>query len=127
MLWFGGKRKVAPQVWAALGDVDSYAETFAGSLAVLLDRPTWHSGATETVNDADQYLANFWRALSHDPEQVAHHADCTTLARNYDFRDEVSNGRLIFDYQLREGPCPTTNALKIMEMEGLPVGARTEG
>ena len=26
-----------------------------------------------------------------------------------------------FDYKLRPGPCPTTNALKIMRMEGLPV------
>lgn len=34
--WFGGKRKVAPEVWAALGDPDNYIEPFAGSLAVLL-------------------------------------------------------------------------------------------
>lgn len=73
--WFGGKRKVADQVWAALGDVDSYVEAFAGSLAVLLERPTWHSGTTETINDADQYVANFWRALAYDPDGVAHHAD----------------------------------------------------
>lgn len=73
--YFGGKRKVAPQVWAALGDVDNYAEPFAGSLAVLLERPAWHTGSIETVNDADRYLANFWRALSHDPEQVARYTD----------------------------------------------------
>ena len=29
-IWFGGKRKVAPQVWAAIGDVDNYVEPFAG-------------------------------------------------------------------------------------------------
>ena len=73
--WFGGKRKVAPEVWAALGDVDNYVEPFAGSLAVLLERPAWHNGRTETVNDADQYLANFWRALAHAPDEVALHAD----------------------------------------------------
>lgn len=73
--WFGGKRKVAPEVWAALGDVDNYVEPFAGSLAVLLERPAWHNGRTETVNDADQYLANFWRALSYAPDEVAQHAD----------------------------------------------------
>jgi len=27
----------------------------------------------------------------------------------------------VFDYQLRPGPCPTTNALQIMQMEGLPI------
>lgn len=61
---------------------------------------------------------------THDLE-LAHLAENNALARNYHFRDDVSNGRLIFDYRLREGPCPTTNALKIMEMEGLPVGERT--
>lgn len=74
-IWFGGKRRVAAQVWAALGDVDNYVEPFAGSLAVLLERPSWHTGRTETVNDADMYLANFWRAVQLDPEAVAFYAD----------------------------------------------------
>jgi len=73
--WFGGKRKIAPEVWAALGDADNYVEPFAGSLAVLLERPAWHNGVTETVNDADQYLANFWRALVSDPDGMARWAD----------------------------------------------------
>lgn len=66
--WFGGKRKVATEVWSALGDVDNYVEPFAGSLAVLLERPTWHKGSTSTVNDADRFVSNFWRALAADPE-----------------------------------------------------------
>ena len=74
-IWFGGKRRVASLVWDALGDVDNYVEPFAGSLAVLLGRPTWHKARCETVNDADSYLANFWRALLHDPEEVARWAD----------------------------------------------------
>ena len=77
-VWFGGKRKVAADVWAALGDVDNYIEPFAGSLAVLLERP--HDLAdgkrrASTVNDADGFVANFWRALAADPEAVAHHCD----------------------------------------------------
>ena len=74
--WFGGKSRCASEVWSALGPVDNYVEPFAGSLAVLLMRPDyrWQTGA-ETVNDADHYLANFWRAISTDPEQVAHWAD----------------------------------------------------
>lgn len=40
---------------------------------------------------------------------------------NYHFREEVAGGKMVFDYRLRPGPCPTTNALKIMQMEGLPV------
>jgi hypothetical protein len=73
--WFGGKRRVADKVWAALGDVEQYVEPFAGSLAVLLGRPAWHEGTCETANDADQFLANFWRALEHDPDAVAPYAD----------------------------------------------------
>ncbi|MCP3935635.1 MAG: DNA adenine methylase [Actinomycetia bacterium] len=77
--WFGGKRRVAPEVWAALGDVPSYVEPFAGSLAVLLGRPSSHlNGSTariETVNDADGFVANAWRAIAADPEQVAEFCD----------------------------------------------------
>ncbi len=40
---------------------------------------------------------------------------------NLHFREEVSDGRMVFDYRLRSGPCPTTNALTIMRLEGLPV------
>lgn len=71
--WFGGKRDVAPQVWAALGNVSHYVEPFFGSGAVLLQRP--HSAKFETINDADGLLANFWRAVRADPQAVADHAD----------------------------------------------------
>jgi len=40
---------------------------------------------------------------------------------NHHFREEVHGGRMVFDYRLRPGPCPTTNALTIMRLEGLPV------
>jgi hypothetical protein len=33
---------------------------------------------------------------------------------------------MVFDYTLRPGPSPTTNALKIMALEGLPL-PRDEG
>ena len=71
--WFGGKSRAAGAIWQRLGDVQNYVEPFAGSLAVLLQRP--HEARTETVNDLDCYLANFWRAVAHEPEAVAVHAD----------------------------------------------------
>lgn len=40
---------------------------------------------------------------------------------NAHFQETVAAGALQFDYRLRPGPCPTTNALRIMELEGLPV------
>ena len=64
--WFGGKSRVADLVWRAFGDVPNYVEPFAGSLAVLLARPT--APRVETVNDLDCYLANFWRALQANPD-----------------------------------------------------------
>lgn len=71
-VWFGGKSRVAHLIWDALGDVEHYVEPFFGSGAVLLARP--HPARCETVNDADGLLANFWRAVSADPDAVAHHA-----------------------------------------------------
>jgi DNA mismatch repair ATPase MutS len=41
--------------------------------------------------------------------------------KNYHFKEDIIDGRMVFDYILRPGPSPTTNALKIMQMEGLPV------
>ena len=58
---------------------------------------------------------------------ATHDLDLATLAenqpraRNVHFRDDVADGQLTFDYRLRPGPSPTTNALKIMQIEGLPV------
>jgi hypothetical protein len=57
---------------------------------------------------------------THDLELVKL-ADEISRIVNYHFKEEVRNGRMSFDYTLRSGPCPTTNALKIMQMEGLPV------
>ncbi len=51
----------------------NYCEPFFGSGAVLLGRP--HPANTETVNDLDCMVANFWRALQNDPDAVARHAD----------------------------------------------------
>ena len=42
-------------------------------------------------------------------------------ASNAHFQETVQDGSLTFDYRLRPGPCPTTNALLIMALEGLPV------
>ncbi len=71
--YFGNKRKVASLVWARLGNVSNYVEPFAGSAAVLLRRPEEHEWwtRTETINDADCYIANFWKALAAEPDEVA--------------------------------------------------------
>jgi DNA mismatch repair ATPase MutS len=60
---------------------------------------------------------------THDLELVKL-AESVPQVQNYHFREEVVNGNMVFDYILRSGPCPTTNALKIMQMEGLPIEER---
>lgn len=43
------------------------------------------------------------------------------------FRETIGeDGRMTFDYRLREGPCPTTNALEILRREGLLSGPSGE-
>lgn len=64
---------IAPTIWERLGDVQNYVEPFCGSCAVLLARPT--KPKTETINDKDGLLANFWRAASMYPDEVYRHAD----------------------------------------------------
>jgi site-specific DNA-adenine methylase len=71
--WFGGKSRVAHLVWDRIGNVPNYVEPFFGSGAVLLERP-WPA-ETESVNDLDCMVANFWRALQHEPDAVAGYAD----------------------------------------------------
>jgi hypothetical protein len=48
-------------------------------------------------------------------------ADSQAGVRNMHFREHIVDNRMTFDYTLRPGPCPTTNALVIMRLEGLPV------
>ena len=67
--YFGGKSRVAEEVWKRFGDVKSYIEPFCGSMAVLLHKEVPVS--YETVNDLDGLLTNFWRAIKFDPEGVA--------------------------------------------------------
>jgi site-specific DNA-adenine methylase len=76
--YFGGKSQIADTVWSRLGNCDVYLEPFCGSSAVLLARPrwhAWHARSHEVINDADAYVANFWRALKAEPEALAERMD----------------------------------------------------
>ena len=67
--YFGGKSRVALEVWRRFGDPENYIEPFCGSCAVLLARPS--EPKIETVNDMDGLLTNFWRAVRAEPDAVA--------------------------------------------------------
>jgi hypothetical protein len=62
----------------------------------------------------------FGLVSTHDLELADLESAVPGLA-NAHFQETVSAGALEFDYRLRSGPCPTTNALRIMELEGLPI------
>ena len=72
--YFGGKHRAAQLVWDALGDPGGYVEPFCGSAAVLLARPRFTGRRVETLNDADGWLVNAWRAIQLSPSEVAAHA-----------------------------------------------------
>jgi DNA mismatch repair ATPase MutS len=58
---------------------------------------------------------------THDLELTALENSSPTVL-NLHFREEISpQGEMLFTYLLRHGPCPTTNALKIMAAEGIEV------
>jgi cbb3-type cytochrome oxidase subunit 3 len=65
--------------------------------------------------------ANGIGAISTHDIELSKLADEEIHIHNYNFQDAVVDGKMSFDYRLRTGPSPTTNALKIMELEGLPV------
>lgn len=101
--YFGGKSTVAKIVWAALGQPKHYLEPFFGSGAVLLARPDYRPDKhMETVCDKDGYLANVWRALQNDPDEVAkwcdwpvNHADLMARRRTLLKNENTLLGNLV--------------------------------
>ena len=71
--WFGGKRKIAPEIWDRFGSPTQDIEPFCGSAAMLLAAPK--PASLEVVCDANGFIANFWRAVKNQPEAVAEWAD----------------------------------------------------
>lgn len=57
---------------------------------------------------------------THDLELASLEKEITELS-NWHFSETIEGDKMSFGYKIKTGPCPTTNALKIMEMEGLPV------
>lgn len=84
--YFGGKRRAAEIIWERLGDVGGYIEPFAGSAAVLLARPLVTGRRVETINDADGWLINMWRAVRASPADVAEHASGPVTEIDYHAR-----------------------------------------
>ena len=75
---------------------------------------------SEAFVQAIQQSRGLGMISTHDLE-LTRLAENNGAIRNAHFQESIEEGTLHFDYQLRTGPCPTTNALRIMAQEGLPV------
>lgn len=58
---------------------------------------------------------------THDLDLADMESEIEALS-NWHFVESIKDGKMSFEYKLKSGPCPSTNALEIMKMEGLPVG-----
>lgn len=72
--WFGGKSRIADEIWSQVSSPKTYVEPFAGSIAVLLANPHWQS-CNEVINDLDGMVTNAWRSIQYDPQGVKAYAD----------------------------------------------------
>ena len=75
--FFGGKSKIADEVWSRYGVVERYIEPFGGSFIVLLSNP--YPANMEIVCDKNGFICNFYRAVRSDPDQTAYYADYPTI------------------------------------------------
>jgi len=100
--WFGGKSRAAHLIWPRFGNPGNYVEPFAGSLAVLLNRP--HQPGNEIVNDLDCYVANAWRAMKLAPEEVARYCDWPVNEADLHARHRWLHGRLEFRKIMENDP-----------------------
>lgn len=106
--------------------LDATAARDASPVLFLIDEIFKGTNNRERVIGSRYLLAaltegnGFGLVSTHDLELTALAASHPKIA-NHHFQETVQEGRLSFDYRLRPGPCPTTNALRIMALEGLPV------
>lgn len=74
----GSKWSIAKWIISFFPEHHSYLEPFAGSLAVLMNKPPSN---IETVNDLDGNVVNLFEWIRKDPERLAHAIYFTPYAR----------------------------------------------
>ena len=76
--WYGGKYSHLDWLLPLLPGCHHYCEPFAGSGAVLLNRP---SARVETYNDLDGEVANFFRVLRDHKDELTEKIGLTPFSR----------------------------------------------
>jgi DNA mismatch repair ATPase MutS len=106
--------------------LDATADRAAPPVLFLIDEIFKGTNNRERLIGSQAYIKalslgnGFGLVSTHDLELTDLEKDIPSLTNEH-FQETLSAGALSFDYQLRPGPCPTTNALRIMELEGLPI------
>jgi hypothetical protein len=99
-------------------------------LFFLIDEIFRGTNNRERFIGSQAYLRELVRSKNGMGIVSTHDLELTRLTednvQNYHFADSIQNNHLVFDYRLRPGPSTTTNALKLMQMEGLPVPSSGE-
>ncbi len=87
--WYGGKFSHLSWLLPLLPECHHYCEPFAGSAAVLLNRPP---SPVETYNDIDGEVANFFRVLRDQKESLVEAIGLTPFSREEFYRAVSVNG-----------------------------------
>lgn len=109
-----------------LADCVERAQSGDGTL-VLLDEILAGTNSLERHVGTEGVLRGMINApaatmvATHDLELAKLIDEVPDRGRVLHFRDAVEAGQMTFDYRLREGPCPSTNALRVMRDAGLDV------
>lgn len=74
----GAKNRLASWIVGYIPKHDVYLEPYAGSLAVLFNKPRSH---IETVNDLDEEITNFFRVLRDSADELEHLILLTPFSR----------------------------------------------
>jgi len=102
LTYYGGKQMLAEQIVAFMPAHRVYLEPFAGGAAVLFHK---RRAERETLNDSDERIMRFWRALRERGEELAAAVAATPYsraewgiaraAREYPPDDDVEAARLL--------------------------------
>ncbi len=105
--------------------LDALEKTDALPLFFLIDEIFKGTNNRERLLGSEAYIHALAQAGKHGTGAIStHDLELASLSglSNFHFADQVRDGQLTFDYKLRPGVSPTTNALRIMRLAGLPVG-----
>ncbi len=105
------------------------ARDHAGSCMFLLDELLLGTNTRERQIASREIVGRLLETgalgviTTHDLDLTTLEAETQGRVVNAHFRDLLAEGKMAFDYKLRPGIVDTTNALKVLELAGIPVRA----